>query len=238
MNILQIIQEATKRLKEPAISNAFSGTNEQAIAYLSAANKAARSILSKHNWANVIEDYEFNTVIGTQTYDLPVDFSSMETVYIYNLTNNNRVPVETSDNYLSSKAANTTSWTGTRFRLIRDAIKFTFIPDQVNTMSFSYISTYFAKIDGGTSYSDMFTTNTDTFLLDDELLIMGIVIIMKSGYGFDNSLDISEFNSRLLELMEEDKGSYIISDFSPENDPSNRAFRFPDGYSRYEGGSY
>lgn len=232
MNILQIIQDAATRVRDPKISNAFSETNEQAQVYLSAANRAARSISNAHNWSQLLIDESFDTVIGQDEYDLPTDLKSIETLYIYNITNNLRVGTETSDRYLSYKASKSSSWTATRYRLIRDKIKFTVAPDQVNTMEYSYISKDFAKnIDGGTTYSNRFLNNEDKFLLDDELLILGIVIIVKQDYKFDTTLEEAQFNARIAELTQQDKGSYVISTFSPDKDPYIRPFRYPDDYT-------
>lgn len=227
MNIQEIITEATTRLKEPSIPNVSSTTSEQAMVYLTSANKVARRISEIYDWNNLSLDYSFNTSIGEQEYNLPSDFKRLNTTYLYNITNNLIIKSETSDRALASKANKTTNWTAARFRIIREKLKFTVAADQNNVIDYTYISNQYAKNEeAGTVYKELFTTNNDMFLLDDELLIIGIVIDLKAQYGFDNSLEVSEFDTRVDILTKNDKGNYVLSD----SDEYKTPFSYPSDY--------
>lgn len=227
MNIQEIVNSATRRMKEPSIANVSSESNEHAMTYLESANKVARSIVEVFDWSNLLTDYSFYTVDGVKEYVLPSDYKKMATTYMYNIDNNLVIKSETSDRTLAAQASKTTNWTAARFRIIRDNISFTVPADQINELKYTYVSNQFVKnAEDGIIYKDMFTTNNDTFLLDDELLILGIVIDLKAQYGFDNSLETVAFGSRLDLLTKNDKGNYILSDTDEYKTP----FSYPSDY--------
>ncbi|QDP49789.1 MAG: hypothetical protein Unbinned6284contig1004_58 [Prokaryotic dsDNA virus sp.] len=228
MNIQQIINNAATRMKEPAIASVANSASEQSMAYLGSANKVAKSIAVMYNWSNIIIDHEFNTVAGLKDYPLPTDYERLNSTYLYNIDNNLYITSEDADRALASEASKTTTWTSARYRLVRDNISFTVPADQVNKIKFSYVSKDIVKeTDGGISYKNIFEKNSDEFLLDDELLTIGIVIDLKQQYGFNYELDLNEFNKRFSMLTENDKGGYILSD-SDTYRPS--PFQYPNDY--------
>lgn len=236
MNIQEIIKKATVRMKEPEIPNVANSASEQAMIYLESANKVAKSIAEMYNWSNLILDYEITTVQGVKEYALPSDYSKLNSTYLYNIDNNLYIPSEDADRALAAEASKTTTWTSARYRLVRDNISFTVPADQANTIKFSYITNAIVKnTESGTIYKEQFTTNADIFLLDNELLVLGIIIDLKQQYGFDFSLDSNEFNKRYDMLTKNNKGGYIISD-SDNYRPS--PFKYPTDYTPTCDGGY
>lgn len=236
MNIQEIIKKATVRMKEPEIPNVANSASEQAMIYLESANKVAKSIAEMYNWSNLILDYDFTTVVGVKEYPLPSDYKRLNSTYLYNIDNNLYITTEDADRALASEASKTTTWTAARYRLVRDNISFTVPADQVNTIKFSYITNEVVKnTESGTIYKELFTTNADEFLLDDELLVIGIIIDLKQQYGFDYSLDLNEFDKRFTMLTENDKGGYILSD-SDTYRPT--PFTYPSDYQMTCDGGY
>lgn len=210
MNILEIIQEAAARNDEPTISNAFSTTNEQAIKYLASANKMAREITQAHDWAQLRLDYSFDTVVDEKAYDLPEDFKSMDSYYIYNNSRQYQHSVEDNDRALNQIARKVVNWTDVGFRLIREQLVFTIPAPTVDNFTYTYNSNAFAKnTNGSTTFLNKFRANEDTFLLDDELLILGIVVDVRSKYGYDITRQQLQYNNRLEKLMSKDKGKFI-----------------------------
>lgn len=232
MNIQQIINKAATRLREPSIPSVSSTTNEQAIKYLESANKVAKSIAEIYNWSNLTLDYSFDTVVDQQSYNLPSDFSRFVSTYLYNIDQNTKISSSTSDNALATEASGVISWTTTSFRLTRDSITFTVPADQMNEIKFSYITKELVKnTESDIIYKEQFEVNADEFLLDDELLVIGIVIDIKEEYGFDASLDITEFQSRLDMLTRNNKGGFILTD---SDNYRASPFTYPTDYSIVE----
>ena len=200
MNILEIIQEANNRLSLPKVTDAFNDSNENSINFLASANKMARDIAERYEWSNLIISDSFDTVIGEDAYDLPSDYKEMVTYYLWNSTRQWAIEIETSDRAVGYKATGGTSWTTVGFRIILDQFKFTVPADSADVIKYDYKTDYISKLieDEVTTFRNSFEKNTSTFLLEDEVLIKGIVADISRKYGYsDAAVMKQEYGIRL-----------------------------------------
>lgn len=216
MNILEVCQRACIRAKEPQIADLFAN-DDQAREYLGYAEEASNYIFSQHRWRRLATDYQFTTVLDggnpKTDYDLPDDFDTMMVYYLYDLTR--QLFLENSDDdsslHMELVRNNTDS---VRWRLIGDDIlRFDTPIDPDRDLKYTYKSKNYVKnIDdtGETpviTFSQYYTKNTDEFLLDDELLILGILWQRSLMLEFnDLALREAKFNAKLAELINKDGG--------------------------------
>lgn len=220
MNIQEVVEQARIRAKMPPISDLFSSTDETALEFLGYANMMANKIFSENDWQYLKEDHEFTTT-GYITENLPCDYASIMTYYIYDKSRNERIRNETDDESLSIVASKTISQSDIRFRLLNGKIKFTFAPDEGRELLLTYKKKNFVNTnDVETQY---FTENASEFMLNDELLILGIVwkraeslMLASEPRAFKNYLE------KLDQLKQEDEGKRKFNILGDDDLRSNR----------------
>ena len=223
MNILQIAQECCIRSKEPTITNLFAD-NEAEQEWLGYLQQAAKKIHMAHNWADLKEDYHFVTTSHEKTdYELPTDYFAFLTYFIYNSTKQEKIGNESDEEALSVASTNNTSQSLIKFRLIRGMIRFTYAIEADQALAFNYKIKDFAKYvdDSSTTYCDCFEHNEDTFLLDDELLILCVLELRSLALGFADvdrrALDCSR---RMDQLIQKDDGVRIANTLMVDGYPN------------------
>ncbi len=210
MNILEIINEACLRGNEPSIEDAFSSSSNQAKMYLSSANKIARDIAKRYLWGELVVPASFLTAIGLQEYRLPCDYKEILTDELYNATRQWAISKETSDMAQSYISTGNTSWTDTRYRIIKRKFRFTVPADSEDLIRYEYKSNSISELEG--ICSDKFTDNDSEFLLDDEALIKGIVYDISRKYGFEDTIILKqEYEEEITDLMTKEGGKFVIT---------------------------
>ena len=210
MNIKEIINEAASRLNEPEIEDVFSTINNQARMYLSRANKMARDIAKRYEWSSLINPIDFTTVIDVQEYMLPSDFKGIVTNNIYNYTQQRTIERETPDSAEQYISFGNTSWTDTKYRIIKNKMRFTVPADSEDVIRYEYKSNSISIDD--LDCNDSFQSNTSEFILDDEALIKGIVFDISRKYGFSDAQYLrEEYESEINDLKSKDGGKFVIT---------------------------
>ena len=222
MTLLEIINEASSRLDEPSISDAFS-TNSQAKKYLSSAKKMAKDIAKRYNWEQITIPTSFKTYVNIQEYKTPDDYKEVLTDFLYNTSNQLKIQRETPDMEQNAVLIQNTSWSNTNYRIVRNKFRFTVKADSEDTITYEYKSKYLVENCDG--FQETFTTSDDEFILDDEALIMGIVYDIARKYEFDDLTILKqEYEQEILDLKTKDGGKFVIY-------PTTEAGPLPTGWS-------
>jgi hypothetical protein len=180
MNILDIAKQCCYRTGDPAIANLFAD-EDNSREWLGYISQAVPLIIREHNWSALIKDTSFITENGLQEYPLPEDFSRIATYRLYNITDKCYIPFANNDSELDKFMMGDLSQTTIRFRIMGGNIKFTYpiSPDQ--HIYYTYLSDYAVK--GQNGNKQVFTQNEDTFLLNDELLILKAIALRAVNLG-------------------------------------------------------
>ena len=158
------------------------------------ANRAAQMIAVSHDWQGLRKTHTFTLTEETQ-YDLPEGYRSIvpdSTFTDSNLTGVDMHPTPTEWRYL--QVNNSGSGAQYRMRVINDKLH-VFEPVLNDTVSFEYISEYPVTNTAGTA-KKKFTADTDSWLLDVDLLEMAIIWRYKKLLGLaDWQIDLQEFTN-------------------------------------------
>ncbi len=238
MNILEIANQCCIRAKEPKISNLLSD-DDSSMDWLGYINQVANRIFSAYDWNRVKKDYSFTTILDPDTllekqdYDLPTDFDSMVLYYLYDSTRNERIGNESDEESVAMKSMNNTSQSLIKFRLMDGVMRFTYpiAIDRVLNYTYkskNYVSTTLITVDADTgldisttTLGETFTSNDSIFLLNDELLILGVLYQRAVSLGFaDAEIRRVEYMTKLNELIEKDGGQRQSNILSNEGYPN------------------
>jgi len=146
-------------------------------------NDKYRDVARRHYWSALVNnDYTFNTVAGTATYDLPADFE--QEIFVANITDGEEITRYTENNwwkerYSAYQAGSIQRGTIARYVILEESTKIQLdpTPNAVKTIAFPYKKTI-TELSG----------NTDTVLIKDiehviELGAIGEALAYKKQYA-------------------------------------------------------
>lgn len=205
MNLKQILNAVNDESGFAKPNSYFGSTNDEAAQVVALANRAARE-LSQHNWQALRKEHEF-TLTGSETYDLPADYRQMvnDTVWARSRADKPNFPAS-NEGWAYEKGRGSG---GIRYRMRLQGGQFAVLNPVAGTVvRFEYISDHpILDYDEATTKA-RFAADTDTWLLDDDLLIMDIIWRFKKLKGLpDWQVDLENAKKYERTLRGTDQGA-------------------------------
>lgn len=186
----------------------FGSTNDEAAQIVALANRSAR-VLSKHSWQALRSAHEI-TMTSAETYPLPDDYRQMihDTQWVNGRADKPSFP------------ASNEAWAyevtrgigGIRYKMRIEGDQFAILhPVAGQVVRFEYISNNPVLAYGGSTSKPRFTADSDTWRLDDDLLIMDIVWRFKKLKGLEDwQVDLEALKVYERTLQGTDQGASTI----------------------------
>lgn len=207
MNILAIVQSASLFLDLERPQVVFSSTDRVWQEMASTINMAAQQILDDYDWSDLIRTATI-TGDGVQSaFPLPTDYSRMvkdASLIGQQVRFHPSQQVQNFNHWLELEAYPIPQWQQ-RWMIFGGNVNVFPAVSNTNTLRYGYITTQIVNGSDPTT----FTADTDTFVLDDEMLRLGIIWNWKQAKGFDFAADLAKYEER--------KESVRFSDPSPQN---------------------
>jgi len=207
MTLLEILDEVML-LSGMNTETSYADSDNDAVKRLvSIANKEATR-LARHPWAALRSIYSLTLSAATQ-YPLPDDFNFFvpDTMFSSDSPDAMNFPADPSD-WVYMKV-NSSAGADEMVRVIGTNIEF-HDPTSGANVQFEYISNYPVKDSGGTP-QQRFTADTDTFRMDDDMLIKCVTAQYKRLMGLpDWQVDQAEAMQHELTLKGQDGGSKTV----------------------------
>jgi hypothetical protein len=208
LSCLSIVQTVCKRIGIQSPIAAFTSQDQQIIQLLSLLEEEGQEQSTRYPWEALQTEATFTTVAsqvqGTISVIAPgLDYIVNDTIWNRSL----RRPVYGPKSQQDWQQAKAMQINGpfNSFRIIADVINFYPVPVAGQTCAFEYISTnWINTAAGGTS--DLWTSDTDTPKIDDQLLVMGTIWRWKAAKGLDYSEDFNKYERRVIDAMGRDAG--------------------------------
>ena len=186
LTICQAVSDFTGFERESTIIGNTSPTARQLLAL---AQREGKQLMRATNWAILTKEHTFSTSSGTSSYDLPSDFDRFVSGTAYNRTDKEAFTGPLTPQQYQRDQNNVISTGITqRFRLkvSSNSLKFdiTPTPTSTETIGFEYISSHWNQKTDGTSQA-AFTVDTDTGILDELLIEMGVTWRFSQMHGFN-----------------------------------------------------
>ena len=189
MKLSQVLKQCCIRVNDPVPSNLFSDddSSKEWLGYLS---QASQQVVREHNWQRLCKIVRFTTTDGTMSYDLPDDYESLVTYWLYNKTKKEQINSTDDDTFNALDDSDDIA-----FIIFGGKIEFSKPIDAGNIIQYQYKINSVCKIDDGISitYKDTFTNEDDEFLLDPELLILKAIALRSQ------NLEFADYQSRLAD---------------------------------------
>lgn len=181
MRILDIVTQCCYRTGDPAFQNLFAD-EDNAREWLGYISQALQQIIREHNWSMLTKDAKITTITDVKDYALPDDFSRMVIYKLYNKATDTTISYANNDAELNKIMRGDESETSVRFRIMGGNISLTYPITAGQDIYYTYLSKYAVKGQDNTK-KEYFTSNEDSFLLDDELLILKAIALRAVNLG-------------------------------------------------------
>lgn len=207
MNVLEVVKQCCYRTGDPVVNNLFSD-EDNSREWLGYISQAVQMIIREHNWSALTKDTILNTSGEVQDYALPEDFGRIATYRLYNKTDQCFIPFANNDAELEKLMIGDASQTTIRFRIMGKKIRFTYPIISGQTILYTYISKYGIESQDGTP-KEVFSANTDSFILPDELLILKALSLRAVNLGLPEAERREQDYRDLLALETTNDGANV-----------------------------
>ena len=191
-------------------------SNVQSVQLLALTQAAGNELNLYYTWDQFVKEWNFVTVVGTDTYATPSDFKYFTDQTQYDRTN--RWPLlgpKSPQEWAWMKGSLVATLPRIRFRMIGDKLVLFPAPTSALNFSMEYTSNDWVLQSSGT-YTDYITLDGDTVLYDPWLMIKFIKLKFYELKGFETSGVRADFMRVFKALTGKDKGAEILS-LSPQS---------------------
>lgn len=180
LTLLQLTQAACGEMGLPSPISVVDSNNLIAVQLLALANREAKECIRRANgaggWQAMRREIVFPMVPGQQAYALPADFDYLIPGTMWDRGYRWQVigPLSPQE-WQVLKSGLSPTGPRRRFRIMQAKLYFDPVPLDTNTLVYEYYSTSFGLALDGVTVKSLFTLDTDTYALPDDLLVQGMI---------------------------------------------------------------
>lgn len=231
MAFLAMIQQACKRVGLTAPTAAVGSTDENILRMVAIANEEGEELSSGYPWQVLTNEATFSTAAtesqGAMTTLAGASFRYIKEETMWNRSQN-RPCIPVSDVAWQQMKSNSVTGPYSSYRIRGGNLIFIPVPTASQTVAFEWISKNWCQSSGAAGQS-AWTADTDTGILDEQLMVSGIVWRFKKTKGLEYAEDFKEYQIRVGNATAQDGARGRISL------GSNRLSRFLNRQSINEG---
>lgn len=229
MTVLSACQSAAVRLIGRKPQTVFSSTEQTVVEIADLVTEVAVDIMKGHDWQALTKIYQIAGDGSATSYPLPGDYDRMVLGQGVSDANSwfwNYTQVPDLDTWMKIQngfylGVVAPGW----WMLLQGAFQFQPAPAVGATASVPYISKNFGLDKEGTPIS-AFAADTDTFLLDERLLTLGLIWRWRAQKRLEYAEDMQTYEIALSQAQARDKGPLVIRS-SSRRAPGNLAVGWP-----------
>jgi hypothetical protein len=214
MTILSMCQNVADFTGFERPTSVISNTDPIARQLLALAQREGKQLMRVSDWAILKKEHTFSTSNGTAAYALPSDFDRLVLETSYNRSDNDILtgPISSAEYQLVNHGMATTGTTE-KFRLkaASNALKFELdpTPSSTQTIGFEYVSNQFCQSNGGSGQA-AWAADTDTGILDETTMEMGITWRFKAAHGLDFAEDFRQYQLEVRQAVARNGSSPVL----------------------------
>lgn len=212
MTILSICTDAVDRIAITLSgTTVFTNTADTARQMRALANQEGKELMRRGSWQALTKEKTFTSLAQeVQTGAIPSDFDHMLNETFYNRTRKRQVtgPLSPTDWQAQKSIIATVLYDSYRIR--GNDVMMIPVPPAGETYAFEYISKNFV-LDNLSVPKAAFTADTDTAILDEELITLGIIWRFLKAKGFDYSEAFRTYELQVSQALARDGSKRTIN---------------------------
>ena len=212
LTCLQIIQTACKRMGLAFPNYIFGNSDQNVVQLLTLSEEEGQEQGTRYAWQALQSEATFTTVaaqVQCTIASCTTGFDYIVNDTIWNRTLRRPVYGPKSQQDWQQVRAMQINGPFNSFRIIGDVINFYPSPAVGQSCYFEYITKNWIATSGGTS--PVWTADTDTPKLNDQLVILGLIWRYKAAKGLNYAEDFDKYENRLMDAMSRDAGKQILN---------------------------
>jgi hypothetical protein len=213
MSVLSACQSAMVRLVGRKPQTVFSSTSQMELEIADLATDVAVDIMKSHDWRALTK---FSTLTGdgsTTAFDLPSDFDRIVLAQRVTDTSNwlwGYASVQTLEDWMVITSSGFTAVTPGWWIILDGQMQFSPAPASSSPAKFAYISKNIGLSGSDGSPIAAFSDDSDSFVLEERLLTLGLIWRWKAQKGLEYAEDMTNYEKAFSENASRDKGPQAI----------------------------
>lgn len=211
MTLFSICTNAADEIGLERPATVYGSTNPTAQKLYRYANRVGNALMKGYAWQILRAEQTF-TALGQeeQTGILPSDFDRFVPETFWNRSTQILISGPKSDvDWATLKAENQTLYDVAYFILRGGSVFIYSAPSAGGTLAFTYVKNTWARSSGGTAQTS-FLADTDTSVIDEELITLGVIYAFLAGDGQPFVKAQEAFDDRYAMLIDNDQPSASI----------------------------
>lgn len=204
MSLLTIVQAAARRIGILKPTAVYTSTDTQVLQLLELSNEVGRELAQKQ-WQALIKEVSFTTVAAESQGNITTiapGFNYIINDTIWNRTQRRPVLGPRAPQQWQQMLAQIFSGPFNQFRVRGNLVLFNPTPTASESCYFEYLSKYWCTSANGSTSRDAWGADDDVTLLNEELMIMGLVNRFREAKGL--AFDTKKYDDYLLDLLSRD----------------------------------
>ena len=202
MTLLSICQDAAQEIGFDKPTYIFGNTSLEVIKLLRYAQKVGKRCMKVVKWQQLTKENTFSALAQeTQTGILPSDFDRFIPDTMYNRTNKTEIKQVKPIEWQQYKAIDYNDTLKRKFLYIGNAIMVTPNLEAGDIIAFNYINKNFV-LSSLAAEQDSFAADTDTSVIDEELIKLGVIYEYLQGDGLPYQVAMGTYEARLRLLID------------------------------------
>ena len=196
---LQIVQQACGRLGLNQPTAVVSSTDPAVLQYLSLLNEEGEELADRYQWQALTLEASFTTVAQENQGNLDTIAPGWRSIInntIWNFTLRRRVFGPRSQQQWEQIKAMYTQTLWNQYKIQGNQLLFVADPAAGELCKFQYVSKNWATDAAGTTTKDSFTADSDLPVLDDNLMILGLIWRWRKAKGLDFSAEYKQWDDK------------------------------------------
>jgi hypothetical protein len=216
MSLLTLIQDAADRLGIVRPGTVIGSADQQVRQLLGLAQQEGKELARRHPWqAITFEDTFTATATETQTGVLNSDFDRFVNGTFFNRTQNRRVEGPMNVQAWQNYKASVTTVLFDAFRLRGSSLLLAPTPSAGDSYAFEYVSKFWCTTAAGTTATlAAWTADDNVTVLDEELMVLGVVWRFLKAKGLDYSEPFRTYELQVAAAMARDGGKPLSISFA------------------------
>lgn len=211
MTLLTTIQAAAMRIGVASPTSVVGNSDTNAVALLAHAQAEGKALSRRYPWQALCTEKTFTaTATETQTGAVPTDFDRFVNGTFWNRTRKRPVQGPLGRAEWNAQKAWSASALTDAFRQRGNALIFIPTPTAGDSYAYEYVSKNWCQSSGGTGQA-AWAADTDTGLLDEELMTLGVIWRFKQARGLDYGEDFNIYEREVMQAIEKDGGKSVRS---------------------------
>ena len=205
MSLLTIIQGAAIKIGIDRPTSIIGSQAVEVMELVELANEEGSELVRRGDWQVLRKELLFTSIAGeTQTGMVPSDYDHMVSGTVWNRTKHRKIEgVVTPQTWQQIKSGNVGTVYDTLYMRGGDFL-LSPVPAGGDVIAAEYVSKNFCQSSGGTK-QNAWAADTDTGVLDERLMKLGIVVRYKMQKGLDFAADLAHYETQVTLALGMDK---------------------------------